>query len=150
MQHLTSLLSVSGLTREESTLLDPRSSLYLRLGGYDALAAFVDDLLSRAASDPRIGGYWKGMDRNSLRRSRQLALDFLCASLGGPALYLGRDMKTLHEGMGIGASDWNVLIAHAHSVLDDLGVAATEKCEVLAFLEGLKDDIVETREAPVP
>ena len=90
------------------------------------------------------------MSRNSLRRSRQLALDFLCASLGGPALYLGRDMKPLHEGMGIGDSDWNVLIAHARVVLDDLGVAATEKREVLAFLEGLKGDIVETRETPVP
>lgn len=124
--------------------------MYLRLGGYDALAAFIDDLLSRATSDPQIGGYWKGMSRNSLRRSRQLALDFLCASLGGPALYLGRDMKTLHEGMGIREIDWQVLIAHAQSVLDDLGVAAVEKCEVLAFLDGLKDDIVGTLEAPVP
>jgi hemoglobin len=119
--------------------------LYLRLGGYDALAAFVDELLSRAASDPQIGGYWKGIDRNSLRRSRQLALDFLCASLGGPALYLGRDMKILHEGMGIRETDWAVMIGHARAVLDDLGVAAVEKCDVLTFLEGLKGDIVQAR-----
>ena len=130
-------------------MFDPRPSLYLRLGGYDALAAFVDELLSRATSDPQIGVYWKGTSRNSLRRSRQLALDFLCASLGGPALYLGRDMKTLHEGMGISESDWHVLIGHARTALEDLGVAAAEKSDVLAFLEGLKGDIVEALGAQV-
>ena len=32
-------------------------SLYKRLGGYDAIAAAVDDLLTRLYSDPQLGGY---------------------------------------------------------------------------------------------
>ena len=124
-------------------MFDPRPSLYLRLGGYDALAAFVDDLLSRATSDPRIGVYWKGMSRDCLRRARQFALDFLCASMGGPAIYLGREMKTLHQGMGISDADWEVLTQHSRKTLDDLGIAEPERKEVLSFLEGLKADIVE-------
>jgi len=130
-------------------MFDPRPSLYLRLGGYDALAAFVDDLLSLATSDPQIAVYLKGMSRDSRRRARQLTLDFLCSSLGGPALYLGRDMKTLHEGMGISDDDWSVLMGHAGTALDDLGVAPREKTDTLAFLEGLKGDIVEARGAHV-
>jgi hemoglobin len=128
-------------------MFDPRPSLYLRLGGYDALAAFVDDLLSLAASDPQIAVYLKGMSRDSRRHGRQLTLDFLCSSLGGPAIYLGRDMKTLHEGMGISNDDWSVLMGYAGTALDNLGVAQREKSDTLAFLEGLKGDIVETHGA---
>ena len=124
--------------------------MYLRLGGYDALAAFVDDLLSLATSDPQISVYLKGMSRDSMRRARQLTLDFLCSSLGGPAFYLGRDMKILHDGIGISDDDWSLLIGHAGTALDDLGVAQPEKSDVLAFLEGLKGDIVEPRGAHVP
>jgi hemoglobin len=126
-------------------VFDPRPSLYLRLGGYDALAAFVDDLLLRATSDPQIGVYWKGTSRDSLRRARQLALDFLCASMGGPAIYVGRGMKTLHQGMGISDADWEILMQHSRKTLDDLGIAEPEGKEVLSFLEGLKADIVEAR-----
>ncbi len=34
-------------------------------------------------------------------RERQLAVDFVAASAGGPTFYLGRDMKSSHTGMGI-------------------------------------------------
>ena len=33
-------------------------SLYTRLGGYDAIAAVVDDLLARLRSDALLGRYW--------------------------------------------------------------------------------------------
>jgi hemoglobin len=93
--------------------------------------------------DPQIRVYFKGMSRDSLRRGRQLTLDFLCCSLGGPALYLGRNMKTLHEGVGISGDDWTILPGHARTALNDLAVAQREKSDVLAFLEGLKSDVVE-------
>ena len=47
-------------------MLDPenslhtRQSLYTRLGGYDALAAFVRELMPRLHNDPELGIYWKG------------------------------------------------------------------------------------------
>jgi hypothetical protein len=75
------------------------------------------------------GVYWKGTSRDSLHRARQLALDFLCASMGGPVIYLGREMKTLHEGMGISDADWEVLMRHARKTLDDLGIAEPERKE---------------------
>jgi hypothetical protein len=34
-------------------------SLYQRHGGYDAIAAVVDDLLPRLQSDPRLGRFWQ-------------------------------------------------------------------------------------------
>ncbi len=124
-------------------MFDPQASLYLRLGGYDALAAFVDDFLPRVTSDPQIGVYWKGKCKDSMRRDRQLLLDFLCAATGGPSVYLGRDMKTSHEGLGISDDDWDVLMRHARTTLEDLGVAEREKNEALSAVEALRVEIVE-------
>jgi hemoglobin len=61
------------------------SSLYHRLGGYDALAAAVDELLPRLQSDPQLGIYWRGQNTHTKQRGRQLLLDFLVQALGGPA-----------------------------------------------------------------
>lgn len=61
-------------------------TLYQRLGGYDALAAAVDDLLPRLHSDPQIGVYWKGQNTHTKVRGRQMLLDFLIQAFGGPAV----------------------------------------------------------------
>lgn len=128
-------------------MLDPQPSLYLRLGGYDALAAFVDDFLPRVVSDPQIGVYWKGKCIDSRRRDRQLLIDFLCAATGGPAIYVGRDMKTSHEGLGISDRDWEVLMLHARKTFEDLGVAEKAKEEALSAVDALKGEIVEVHSA---
>ena len=69
-------------------------SLYERVGGYDVIAAMTDDLLQRVTKDPLIGDYWKGHSYDSMKRDRQLIVDFLCETTGGPVIYMGRDMKT--------------------------------------------------------
>ncbi len=119
-------------------------SLYERLGGYDALAAAVDDLMPRLFSDPQIGGYWKGQSNQTKRRGRQWVLDFLVEAFGGPAFYIGPDMKTAHQGLGISGSDWQVFERHAVAVLDKLGGQGKEREEFLAAAASLKGDIVET------
>jgi len=47
------------------------TSLYERLGGYDALAAAVDDLLPRLQGDPQLGVYWRGQNDHTKKRGRQ-------------------------------------------------------------------------------
>jgi hemoglobin len=118
-------------------------SLYKRLGGYDAIAAAVVDLMPRLRSDPKLWVYWKGKSLESRRRGDQLLVDFLCAAFGGPAFYAGPDMKTSHEGLGITGEEWDITLGHIGAALDALGVAAREKSYVLAAAAGLKGDIVE-------
>ena len=126
-------------------MFDPEKSLYHRLGGYDAIAAFVDDFLPRVTSDAQLGLYWRGKCKDSMRRDRQLLVDFLCSATGGPTTYHGRDMKTAHEGLGISDGDWDALIRHATESLSDLGVRPREIDEALTAVQGLKGDIVERR-----
>jgi hemoglobin len=118
-------------------------TLYARLGGYDAIAAVADDLLPRLMRDPQLGRFWKHRGEDGLRREKQLLVDYLCASAGGPLYYVGRDMKTSHKGMGITEDDWQTFTNHVRATLDKFKLPATERAEVLAFLESTKRDIVE-------
>ena len=128
-------------------MLNPDQPLYYRLGGYDAVAAFADDLLLRLHADPRIGVFWKGKCDDSRKRDRQLLVDFLCQVTGGPVHYGGRDMRTSHKGLGISESDWKVFVGHTGAALDDLGVCDPERTEVMALAAGFHDEIVEAAEA---
>jgi len=127
-----------------ATVLDPdKSSLYHRVGGHDAIAGFVDDLLPRLTGDPRLAVYWKGKSTDSMRRDRQLLIEFLCMAFGGPSDYLGRDMKTSHEGLGITEEEWDIFARHTADSLAKLNVPEPERAEIFAAAESLKGDIVE-------
>jgi hemoglobin len=128
-------------------MLDPTPSLYERLGGYDGIAAIVDDLLPRLHADPSLAVYWKGKCKDSLKKDRQLIVDFLGGAFGGPVVYPGRTMKVSHEGLGITPEEWRRFIEHVGETLRNQAIPAREAGEFLAAAESLKADIVET--APV-
>jgi hemoglobin len=58
-------------------------------------------------------------------------------------VYTGRDMRTVHIGMGLDEEDWNRAIDHLTATLEAFEVPEQEKDEVLAFSESLKPEIVE-------
>ena len=118
-------------------------SLYKRLGGYDALAAVTDDFIGRLATDKNLGRFFVGLSEDSKKKVRQLVVDQLCAATGGPCLYLGRDMKTAHKGLGITELDWTTSVKHLVATLDKFNVPKKEKDEVLAAISSMKADIVE-------
>src|SRR6185503_14091207 len=118
-------------------------SLYQRLGGYDALAAVVDDFIVRLVTDKQFEKFFVGHADDSKKRIRQHILDQFCAATGGPCIYTGREMKTSHAGLGITNADWDAAAKHLVASLDKYKVPEKEKGEVLAFVTTLKKDIVE-------
>jgi hemoglobin len=118
-------------------------TLYERLGGYEAIAAVANDLLPRLRTDPQLGRFWAHRGEDGVQREKQLLIDFLCASAGGPMYYRGRDMVLTHRGMRISESDWQVFLGHAASTLAKFQVPEAEQCDVVAFVQSLKKEIVE-------
>jgi hemoglobin len=118
-------------------------SLYKRLGRYDAIAAVTDDFVGRLATDPQLAKFFVGHSSDSIKKIRQLIVDQLCAATGGPCVYIGRDMKTSHAGLGITAKDWDTSVTHLTATLDKFSVPAKEKDEVFTALTALRKDIVE-------
>ncbi len=121
----------------------PARTLYERLGGYDAIAAVANDLLPRLQGDPRLGRFWQHRGEDGVRREKQLLVDFLCSSAGGPLYYTGRDMQTSHRGMRIDERDWAAFLGHVNATLDAFRVPKPERDEVVAFIQSTKADIVE-------
>lgn len=124
--------------------IDSKDSLYSRLGGYDAIAAVADDLLPRLRGDLRLQRFWtspRSIDTNN--RERQLLVDFISASAGGPTFYLGRDMRTSHKGMGIDQADYAALKRHLAATLEKFKVPERERDEVMTFISSIENDIVE-------
>ena len=120
-----------------------KKTLYERLGGYDAISAVVNDLLPRLREDPQLARFWQYRGEDSLKRSKQLLIDFLCSGAGGTLYYTGRDMKTTHKGMGISESDWSVFLGHLHATLGAFKVPQAEHDEVVAYVQSTKKDMVE-------
>ena len=119
------------------------NTLYARLGGYDAIAAVAENLVSRARADARLGRFWAHRGEDGIRREIQLLIDFLCHSAGGPLYYTGRDMKISHVGMRISEDDWAALLHHLNATLDHFKVPSAEKEAVIGFVNNTKSDIVE-------
>jgi hemoglobin len=119
-------------------------SLYQRLGGYDAIAAVVDDFIGRLVADPQFVRFFAGHSVESKKRIRQLIVDQLCMAAGGPCYYTGRTMKSSHEGLGITEADWQASVRHLVASLDKFKVPQKEKDEVLAAVSSFKADIVAT------
>jgi len=119
------------------------TTLYERLGGYDAIAAVASDLLPRLQADASLARFWQNRSEDGVKREKQLLIDFLCSSAGGPLYYTGRDMKTSHRGMGIRESDWSAFLSHLDATLAAFRVPEAERRDVVAFIESTKRDIVD-------
>lgn len=118
-------------------------SLYGRLGGYDAIDAVAEELLMRLRADSQLGRFWANRGDDGIRREKQLLVDFLCASTGGPLYYTGRDMVISHKGMKISENDWGKFFNHLEATLAKLEVPQQEQGEVLGFIKSTKTEIVE-------
>ena len=126
-----------------ATISGSEKTLYARIGGYDTLAAIVDEFLQTAAADPKMERFANAMSLDSRRRNRQLTLDYLCAVAGGPAFYVGKDMKSAHAGLAISSLEWRTSTEHVERALKKFKVGAQESKEFCALIEDLRDQIVE-------
>ncbi len=120
-----------------------KNTLYESLGGYDAISAVANDLLPRMQADARLSRFYQHRGEDGLMRSRQLLIDFLCSSAGGPVYYTGRDMKITHKGMKISESDWSAFLGHLNATLDAFQIPQPERDEVVEIMQSTKPDIVE-------
>jgi hemoglobin len=122
---------------------EAQQSLYKRLGGYDAIAAVTDDFLGRLTGDQQLARFFGGLSKDSVGKLRQHVVELLCYTSGGPCVYMGRDMKTSHAGLGITGAEWDITVKHLVATLAKFKVGEKEQSELLAAVSGLKKDIVE-------
>lgn len=142
---LLALMSGMAVAHAATVTSQQEASLYQRLGGYDAIAAVVDDLFPRLAGDRKLGRFWVHRGSDGIAREKQFLINFIVEKSGGPIYYKGRAMKVLHVGMKIDEKDWQILTLSLKKTLDKFKVAEREQQDVFAFIESTKQDIVEIK-----
>ena len=105
-------------------------TLYEPLGGDEGIPTFVENLPPRLMADSLLGRFWENRGDDGVEREKQLLIDFLCSSAGGPTYYTGRDMKMSHKGMKISEQDWAAFFGHAGATMEELSVPQQE-CDEL-------------------
>ncbi len=96
-------------------------------------------------ADPSFARFGAGRSTDSHNRARQLLVDQICQLSGGPCIYIGRDMKTSHAGLGITQAEWESNMEHAKAALAKNNVPGSQRDEFLNLFERYRDEIVESR-----
>jgi hemoglobin len=117
-------------------------SLYTRLGGYDVIAAIIDELFAVMRRDARFSRFGMGRSIDSKKRAQQLTVEQICSLAGGPCYYTGRDMKTSHAGLGITEAEWVANLELAREALRKHNINNQEQTEFLSLFERYKGEIV--------
>jgi hemoglobin len=125
-----------------ATMSEPPPSLYKRLGGREGIALVVDDFVTNMAADTRVNARFRSLPPAAMSKFKSNLSDQICDATGGPCSYLGRDMKTTHQGMQITEGEWAATVENLVKALDKHKVGATEKNELLTLLGPMKGDIV--------
>ncbi len=126
-------------------------SLYERLGGEDAVKAVVEDVVARAAADPKVNFTRKGTPKEFTPKPEDIAklkknlVDLFGMATGGPQKYTGKSMKEAHQGMQITKEEWDALMADFKETLDKLKVPEKEQQELVKIVAPMEKDIVEKK-----
>jgi hemoglobin len=115
------------------------TTLYARLGGEAGIQAIASGLASRITADGRVSPFFADTDLEVFKAN---LAKFLGQTCGGPALYHGPDMKTVHTGLGIADAQFDAVIEDLGAVLDQRSVSAADRAALLARLAPLRADIV--------
>ena len=125
-----------------ATMGDPPPTLYKRLGGREGIALVVGDFVTNMAGDSRVNARFKDMKAADVEKLKSNLADQICDATGGPCSYLGRDMKTTHQGMKITEAEWTATVENFSKALDKNQISVKDKSEVLGMLGPMKADIV--------
>jgi hemoglobin len=124
------------------------ATLWERLGGEKKVRQVVDDFVATVAIDPKVdfsrGSKYK-LDAKGVEHLKQTLVEFIGEASGGPLRYSGRDMKTVHKGMGITDAEFDATAAHLKMALVKNGAAADDIAAVMKAVEGTRKDIVEPK-----
>lgn len=116
--------------------------LYERLGGAAGIRAIVDDVFALHLANPLINEGFANLSAEQVSRLKKVTCEFFGAGTGGPEVYTGRDLITVHKGMNITEHQYAAAIDDIAAALGKNGISENDKAEVIEILSALKDQVV--------
>ncbi len=125
-------------------------SFYQRIGGYEVIAAVVDNLYQRMLNGPHTWYHWKGLSADCRAAECGLYIDIVCSAAGRPDDSQNLDMKTPNTGLGIGKVEWEYFVGLAAEALDHSSLGDGEKEELFCLLARSKSAVTAANQASSP
>jgi Truncated hemoglobins len=120
-------------------------SLYDRLGGYNAIAATVDDLVDRLYvngtlnANPAIKAVH---DLGQKAGFKYIVTAWVIQNTGGPNIYPGRPLDEAHAHLGITDREFDVVMNECRTTFYKFNVAIKEFDEIMTLLESFRPQVV--------
>lgn len=142
---LTLTLGTAGLTGCETTpgagpaAAVQTDSLYNRLGGESGIRKIADSWADRVATNKDLAARFSQGDMDQFR---DRLFTQMGERTGGPQVYMGKDMRTLHKGMNISEAEWDAFLNALENTLQAQNVPAVAQEELLLIYTPMKRDVV--------
>jgi hemoglobin len=129
-------------------------SLYERLGGVYGIAGAVDVLVDRLFANVSVNAN-QAVHAHHGNPANAPGYKFLVTAwsieaAGGPKCYLGRDMGTAHDELGISRPDFDAVAMEVAATLNFVGVPPAEHQEFMAIIESYRPQVVTAGPAATP
>ncbi|WP_076540690.1 group 1 truncated hemoglobin [Shewanella sp. UCD-KL21] len=115
------------------------NSLYERLGGSAGIESIANDLVDLHMANPTIAPRFAKSDPVALKNA---AATFFIAGTGGPSVYKGKDMLSVHKGMNISAAEFMAVLDDALQAFEMNNISQRDQEQALYILYSMRSDIV--------
>lgn len=116
--------------------------LYQALGEKPGISRLMQDFVARVLKDPRIGEQFKDAKPQALQDS---LTEQICQLSGGPCVYDGPDMESVHAEMDINKGHFNALVEVLQAAMDAQSIPFAQQNRLLALLAPMHRDIITIR-----
>jgi hemoglobin len=117
-------------------------TLFAQLGGEAAIQAAVVLFYEKVMADASLAPFFDGID---FQKQIEKQIAFMTMAFDGPNDYSGRDLRTAHAGLvkrGLSDAHFDKVAAHLAETLDELGISADVKTQVLSIVDGTRADVL--------
>ncbi|MHB2015835.1 MAG: group I truncated hemoglobin [Candidatus Xenobia bacterium] len=122
------------------------NTLYQKLGGQSGLTAIVNDFFDRLVNDPSMQDRWTGVDVPTIKLE---VVKYLGQKTGGPEVYRGQDMRSIHYRMHITGEEWDTTVQHLKEALVRQNVPDDAAAQLLQMISSWRPQFVHDA-APAP
>ncbi len=119
--------------------MDMSASLYQRLGGTEKITQLAHDIVDNHLANKTIATRFAEADVDVLKKG---AATFFITGSGGPEVYEGKDMLSVHKHMNISPGEFMAVLDDALAAMEKNNVELREQQEVLYILYSFRDQIV--------
>lgn len=115
-------------------------SLYERLGATEGITQIASDVVDNHLANSAVANRYTDSDIPMLKNG---AATFFISATGGPDVYKGKDMLSVHKGMNISPTEFMAVLDDSLAALEKNNIGQREQEEVLFALYSMRSQIVQ-------